>query len=372
MKKWFTAMLIIGVLVFGSVIGFNLFVNKKIEGFIANMPEAEFPVTAITITPKKWQSNLHAIGYVEPNLGGMLSNQVSGVISSINFKNGTQVKKNQLLMALNTDVEKADLKNSVVQLPATKAEYERMKTLYKSKSASKQSLDDSQSTYLALKASIVRLKATIARREIRAPFDGIVGIREVNLGQYIQAGSDVVRIENLSNMKIRFTIPQNQLAQISKGQKIKAYVDAYPNTPFVGEISAIEPSVFDLSGLIQVQADIPNIDNKLRSGMFAEADILLPELTQQIVIPRSAVTYTLYGDSVYVIETVNEEGKAIQRVKQKSIKVIEMNNGQVLISGGVKVGDKVVTSGQIRLSNKSKVKIAENDTLNPLTTIPKL
>jgi len=244
--------------------------------------------------------------------------------------------------------------------------------LYKSKSASKQSLDDSQSTYLALKASIVRLKATIGRREIRAPFDGIVGIREVNLGQYIQAGSDVVRIENLSNMKIRFTIPQNQLAQINKGQKIKAYVDAYPNTPFVGEISAIEPSVFDLSGLIQVQADIPNINDKLRSGMFAEADILLPELTQQIVIPRSAVTYTLYGDSVYVIETVNEEGKAIQRVKQKSIKVIEMSNGQVLINGGVKAGDTVVTSGQIRLSNKSKVKIAENDTLNPLTTIPKL
>jgi membrane fusion protein (multidrug efflux system) len=372
MKKWFTVMLIIGGLVFGSVIGFNLFVNQKISDFIANMPEPEFPVTAMIIKPQTWQSNLHAIGYVEPNQGGMLSNQVSGIVSKINFKNGTKVKKNQLLIALNTDVEKADLKQRVVQLPATKAEYERTKTLYKSKSASKQRLDESQSRYLALDASITSLKATIGRREIRAPFDGIVGLREVNLGQYIQVGSDVVRIENLNDMKIRFTIPQTQLPLISKGQAVKIYVDAYPNEPFAGSISAIEPAVFDQSGLVQIQANIPNTENKLRSGMFAEADILLPELKQQIVLPRSAMTYTLYGDSIYVIETLTENGKEVQRVSQRVVKIIERSDGQALISGDVKAGDKVVTSGQIRLSNKSKVKIAESNALVPPSTMSQL
>ena len=372
MKKWFIVMLILGGGVFGSVIGFNLFVNQKIEDFIANIPEAEFPVTAITVTPESWQPKLHAIGYVEPNQGGMLSNQVSGVVSSINFKNGSKVKKGQLLVALNSDVEKADLKNSVVQLPAIKAEYDRLKTLYKSKSTSKQKLDDSQSNYLALQASIASLKATIGRREIRAHFDGIVGLREVNLGQYIQMGSDVVRIENLNDMKVRFTIPQTQLAKIRQGQKVNAFVDAYPNQAFVGEISAIEPSVFDQSGLVQVEASIPNPDFKLRSGMFAEADVLLPELTQQIVLPRTAVTYTLYGDSIYVIETVNENGKEVQRVKQKVIKVLERSNGQALISGDIKAGDRVVTSGQIRLSNKSKVKVTDSQALTPMATMPKL
>ncbi|WP_298776380.1 efflux RND transporter periplasmic adaptor subunit [uncultured Shewanella sp.] len=372
MKKWFTVMLIIVVLVFGSVIGFNLFIKKKIATFIANMPEPEFPVTAMNVTPTTWQPKLHAIGYVEPNQGGTLSNQDAGVVSTINFENGAEVKKGQLLISLNTEVEKANLENSVVQLPAAKADYERNLALYKKNSVSKQDVDSSQSTYLALVASIESLKATISRREIRAPFDGIMGIREVNLGDYLSVGTDVVGIEDLSNMKIRFTIPQTQLSKVYVGQKINTFVDSYPKVPFSGTITAIEPAVFEQSGLIQVQAQIPNADNKLRNGMFAEVNILLPKMDNQIVLPRTAITYTLYGNSIYVINNKTEKGKTVQRVNQVDVQVLERTSGKALIKGKLKAGDKIVTSGQVRLSNNSKVKVTESAALPTPTTMPQL
>ncbi|MCL1126915.1 efflux RND transporter periplasmic adaptor subunit [Shewanella surugensis] len=372
MKKWFLVMIIIALLVFGSVIGFNLFIKQKIASFIANMPEAEFPVTAISVKPTTWQPNLHAIGYVEPNQGGTLSNQDAGVVASINFENGAAVKKGQLLLSLNTGVEKANLDNSVVQLPAAKADYERNLALYKQNSVSKQDVDTSQSTYLALIASIESLKATISRREIRAPFDGVMGIREVNLGDYLSVGTDIVGIEDLTDMKIRFTIPQTQLSKVFVGQKINTFVDSYPKIPFSGTITAIEPAVFEQSGLIQIQAKIPNADNKLRNGMFAEVDILLPIMKNQIVLPRTAITYTLYGNSIYLIENKKEKNETIQRVNQIDVQVLERSGGKALITGKLKAGDRIVTSGQVRLSNNSKVKVTESEALPTPVTMPQL
>ncbi|MCL1078529.1 efflux RND transporter periplasmic adaptor subunit [Parashewanella spongiae] len=372
MKKWIVTMLIIAVAAFGSVIGFNYFVKGKIADAIANLPEAEFPVTTQTIELTNWQPVISAIGFVEPLQGVTLANELSGTVASIEFENGSKVEKGQILLQLNTQVEKANLTSKQVQLPAAEADYKRLLKLYRQKSVSKQDLDNAEAKYLALKADITSLKATIERKIIRAPFSGLIGISDIHLGQFLQAGTEIVRLENITTMKIRFTVTQTQLPKIALGQDISVFVDAYPEKPFSGKISAIEPAVFYQSGLIQVQAEIPNHQAMLRSGMFSKVNVQLPMLTNQMVLPQTAINFSLYGNTVYFVAATQENGKTIHRVKQNNVNVLARKGSQVLISGGVKKGDRIVTTGQIRLSNHSKVKIVDDKTITPPATLPKL
>ncbi|MBW3697708.1 efflux RND transporter periplasmic adaptor subunit [Vibrio sp. T187] len=368
MKKWTFFMLLIAVVLFGSVIGFNMFKQQKIAEYMANLPEPEFPVTVTEVQPVDWVPVIEAIGFIEPNQGVTVANETSGVIDQIAFDSGTQVEKDQPLVLLDSDVEKANLKSTQARLPAAEAKYKRYKGLYKKGSISKESYDEAEANFFSLSADIESLKASIARREIKAPFSGVVGIRNVYLGQYLQAGTDIVRLEDTSVMRLRFTVSQNDISRINVGQAIDIYVDAYPEIPFQGSISAIEPAVSVQSGLIQVQADIPNNDGKLRSGMFARANIILPKMANQVTLPQTAITFTLYGDNVYIIS--EEDG--VKRVKQHVVKVGERAKDQAHILEGVKAGDIVVTSGQVRLSNDAKVKIVESDAINPPSETPKL
>ncbi|WP_367987625.1 efflux RND transporter periplasmic adaptor subunit [Vibrio sp. NTOU-M3] len=368
MKKWTFFMLLIAVLLFGSVIGFNLFKQQKIAEYMANRPEPEFPVTVTEVKPVDWVPVIEAIGFIEPNQGVTIANETSGVIDEIAFESGTQVKEGQPLVMLDSQVEKANLKSAKAKLPAAEAKYKRYKGLFKKGSISKEAYDEAEANYFSLKADIESLNASIDRREIKAPFSGVIGIRNVYLGQYLQAGSDIVRLEDTSVMRLRFTVPQNDISRISLGQSVDIFVDAYPQSPFKGSIAAIEPAVNVQSGLIQVQADIPNSDGKLRSGMFARANIILPKLENQVTLPQTAITFTLYGDNVYIIS--EEDG--VQRVKQQVVKVGERTKDIAHILDGVKVGDQVVTTGQVRLSNHAKVRIVESDATTPPAETPML
>ncbi|KLV07835.1 membrane protein [Photobacterium aquae] len=368
MKKWIV-MLLIAVLLFGSVIGFNLFKQKKIAEYMANMPEPEFPVTTTAVQPENWVPAIEAIGFIEPNQGVTITTEVAGVIKRIDFESGTTVKADQPLVTLDSDVEIANLKSSQARLPAAKAKYERYRGLFKKGSISKEAYDDAEASYFSLSADIESLKATIDRRTIKAPFDGAVGLRNVYLGEYIQPGTDIVRLEDTSLMRLRFTIPQTDISEIHLGQEVEIFVDAYPQIPFSGKISAIEPAVNFQSGLVQVQADIPNSDGVLRSGMFARAHIILPTLKDQIILPQTAITYTLYGDNVYL---VSKDEKGDLRVKQSVVKVGERKGSTAHILEGVKAGDTVVTSGQVRLSNHAKVRVVESSALKVPAETPML
>ncbi|NNN46214.1 MULTISPECIES: efflux RND transporter periplasmic adaptor subunit [Vibrio] len=368
MKKWTFFMLLIVVLLFGSVIGFNLFKQQKIAEYMANRPEAEFPVTVTTVNSVDWVPVIEAIGFIEPNQGVTLTTETSGVIDRILFDSGTQVEENQPLLLLDSEVEKANLKSSQARLPAAKAKYERYKGLFSKGSISQEAFDEAEANYYSLSADIESLKATIARREIKAPFAGVVGIRNVYLGQYLQPGTDIVRLEDTSVMRLRFTVPQTDISRISMDQEVDIFVDSYPNRSFKGSISAIEPAVSVQSGLIQVQADIPNSEGKLRSGMFARANIILPKLAEQVTLPQTAITFTLYGDNVFVIT----EQDGVKRVEQRVVKVGERKKDIAHILEGVKAGDIVVTSGQVRLSNGVKVRIVESDATTPPAETPML
>lgn len=369
MKKWFAVMFVISLVLFGSVISFNMFKQYKIDQYLANKPEPEFPVTVTRIKDSNWTPSISSIGFIEPKQGVTLTTQTNGVIISIGFESGQEVKKDQVLVSLDSKVEKANLASSQAKLPAAKAKFERYQDLLKKGSISKESLDEAEANYLSAKADVESLKASVERRSIKAPFSGIVGIRNVFLGQYLQPGTEIVRLEDIATMRLRFTVPQRDIAKIELGQKINIQVDSYKNVPFEGQITAIEPAVNYQSGLIQVQADIPNNHGQLRSGMFARAKVILPTLKDQIVIPQTAIAYTLYGDTVYVVK---KDDKGDLRAYQRVVKTGNRQGDQVHILEGLAINEKIVTSGQIRLSNKVKVKEVINDALNTPAVTPEL
>ena len=365
MKKWIAAAILLAILVFGSVIGFNTFKNIKIKEYLANRPIPEFPVTSTTVGLDSWTPHLRAIGFIEPIQGVNIANEVAGKIVKINFKSGQKLKAGDPIIYLDAEVEKANLKAAKGRISAVKGNYKRMSSLFKKGSVSQGQVDDAEAELLALQGQIESYQATISRREIRAPFDGITGLRNVFMGEYLGTGSDIVRLEDVSRMRIRFTIPQNDLNKIYIGQPMDIFVDAEPNTTFKGTISAIEPAVNFQSGVIQVQAEVPNTDQKLRSGMFAKANIIQPTLQKQIIIAETAINYTLYGETVYLLtEHKGKDGKDFLQAEQRIVSLGKSKDGSAHVLKGLNEGDVIVTSGQVRLSNGAHVKIIESDILS--------
>lgn len=359
-------MLFIALALFGSVIGFNVFKQQKIAEYMANRPEPEYPVTIEKAVASDWTPHIEAIGFIEPLQGVTLTSETSGIITSINFASGAKVSAGDKLVILDSEVEKANLQSAEARFPAAEAKFNRYSGLYKKGAISQEGFDEAKASYLSLKADIAGLQATIDRREITAPFSGVIGIRGVNLGEYLQAGSRIARLEDISVMRMRFTVSQNDISRIRLGQQVKIKVDSYPNRSFAGSISAIEPAINFQSGLLQVQADIPNAQGILRSGMFARAQVVLPKLSEQVILPQVAITYTLYGDSVFVLDPETS------RVSQRVVKVGERILDKVQILDGIAPGETVVTTGQVRLSNLAKVKIVSSDATASPTELPML
>jgi len=373
MKKWTAVMILIVVLLFGSVIAYNFYKQKKMAEFLANRPPPEFPVTAMMVKGASWTPGINSIGFVEPNHGVSLAAELSGKVAAINFESGQRIELNQVLVELDQSVEQANLDSAEGKLPFTKATFERMKKLVDKGNVSKEDFDKSQSDYQELLAQIEGLKATIERHNIIAPFSGTAGISNIHLGQYLQPGDKITRLEDTSLMRIRFTIAQSDISRISVGQKINIMVDAFPETPFSGEVTAVDSFVNPLSGVLQVQASIPNNTGQLRSGMYARIMIVLPTEEKQIVLPETAVSFALYGESIFIIEEAKDKtGQLYKKVKQVVVKVSSRMGNKVKISSGIKSGDQIVTSGQVKLSNGSRVKIVKSDTLNTPAQLPKL
>ncbi len=361
MKKWIAAMLLLALALFGSVIGFDLFKQTKIAEFMANRPVPKLPVEVTQVQTRQWQPRIASIGLIEPRQGVMISTSVSGLVTKIHFNSGDDVKKGQLLVELDSGVERANLTTARSRLPAVQSSYERNQKLYQRKTVSKKALDDAQAEFLALQAEIESLKAVIQRREIRAPFSGVVGLREVHLGAYLKAGAEITQLESLQSMLIRFIIPQKNMAQLAIGMAVDISNDAYPERRFNGRISAIDSTVSRDSGVIHVQAQIPNSDQLLRAGMYASVEILQSKVADALVIPTRAINFSLYGEQVYVLVESQQDGQTLLTVEQRSIKVVERQGEWSLIGAGLKATDRVVTSGQVRLRNGAQVKLVDTD-----------
>jgi membrane fusion protein (multidrug efflux system) len=372
MKKWMIIMLTGSLILFGGVFGFYAFKQNMIAKYIANMPVPALPVTHLTVESATWIPTIEAIGFIEPDQGVTLSNSESGLVSKIYFESGQRVEQGDLVMQLDQSVETANLESAKARLESTRNTLSRLRNLQKNSLASKENLDQAEADYRVLQSQIDSYQASIERRAIRAPFSGIMGIRQVQLGQFLQSGSDVARLENIDIMRLRFIIGERDFANVQLGMPVTVSVDAYPSRKFNGEISAIEPAIEYNSGVVQLQSSLPNSDGLLRSGMYGEVSIGLAPLADQVVIPQGAINFTLYGESVYVIHKQKQEnGEEWEVADEISVQVAERRGNQALITSGIKAGDMIVTSGQLKLGNGTRVKLVENDILNPPAELPR-
>jgi membrane fusion protein (multidrug efflux system) len=375
MKKWMFWMLVVATLLFGSVFGFYQFKQVMMRDFMASMPVPSVPVTAMTVAASDWVPMIHAIGFIEPENGVTLSTAEAGVVSEIKFSSGQQVEQGELLVKLDSGKEAADLRSAQSRLTSVRAESERQAKLARDSLVTQSVADAAAADYQSLRAQIDSLNASIERREIRAPFSGVTGINLVQLGQYLQTGTEVVRLDDIHHMKIRFIISEKNYPKVSVGMAVDITVSAYPGRVFAGKINAIDPAIDYKSGVVQLQAVIPNDELLLRAGMYAEVNIRQPTLTQQVVIPQRAITFALYGETVYVLDSTpsKQDGQPATSVaRQVTVKVAERRDSLALISEGLKPGEVVVTSGQLKLANGTQVKVVADDTLAPPEKMPRL
>ena len=330
-------------------------------------PAAEGPaidVAATAVAEIDWQEKISSIGVAEAVQGVDVSGSEAGVVAEILFDSGSEVKVGEPLVRLDSSKEQADLKATQAQIPAAEADLKRKRQLVKERVVSQSDLDDAQSKYDSLNAQSISLTATIDRRIMTAPFGGVLGIRKVNLGQYLHPGDLIASLQDLSVMRMRFLVGQKDFAKIKLGQDIDARFDAYPSEVFKGRITAIEPSVKYTSGIIPIQAEIPNSDMKLLPGMYASLDVLLPDHGKKIVVPQSAVTFNLYGETAYVVD---QQSMTVQQV---TVRTGPRRDNIVVIESGLKAGDMVVVAGQLKLSNGTKVNVVEGQALPEMTQVP--
>ena len=336
MRIWKIAVPLVVVALFAAAIGWCWFVQMKTKEYLANMKQPPSPVVTKTVKKEKWQEVISAIGYIEPNQGIDISSESSGSIMELFFDSGDVVKQGQILVQVNDSVERANYESSKAQVEAAKKKYVRYSTLFNKGNISQQDLDNALADYEALSADVDAIKAKLDKLQIKAPFSGKLGIRNVYVGQYLQPGSKIAHLEDNSQVKVRFTIPQNDVQKIKLDEEVSITVDSYPGEVFQGKITAIEVVMNYESGLIQVQGTIPNPQSKLITGMYVKVNVILPEEEMQIAVPKTAVAYNLYGTSVYRVKT-NDKGEKVSELVNVKINDISFSDRTIRILGK---GDK--------------------------------
>jgi membrane fusion protein (multidrug efflux system) len=330
-------------------------------GFFKSPPIA---VTTTVASQSEWQPTLDTIGTVTAINGVTVSTDLAGIVDKIAFTSGTVVKAGDLLVHLNTDQEQAQLEQAQAQLSLAQLTLNRDRDLLAKRTISQQDYDTAEATYRQNQASVDQFRALIARKTLRAPFDGVIGIRQVNLGQYLNTGDAVVSLQSFDPIYVNFTLPQQDLSKLAVGQQVDIRLDAYADAVFPGQINAVNSMVDQATRNVQVQATLQNGEQKLRPGMFAKVSVILPQREQVIALPVSSVHYAPYGDSVFVVgDDKDEDGKPIKSVKEQFVKLGTARGDLVAVVSGVKPGDEVVTSGVFRL--KSGAAIIINNKVQP-------
>jgi len=363
------ATLIAIVLLIVIFVTLGYFKVQQFMGFAA-MAKAGFfktPPVAVTTTvaaQSEWQPTLDTIGTVTAINGVTVSTDLAGIVDKLAFTSGTVVKAGDLLVHLNTDQEQAQLEQAQAQLTLAQLTLNRDRDLLAKRTISQQEYDTAEATYRQNQATVDQFRALIARKTLRAPFDGVVGIRQVNLGQYLNTGDAVVTLQSFDPIYVNFTLPQQDLSKLAVGQQVDVRLDAYVDAIFPGQINAVNSMVDQATRNVQVQATLQNAEQKLRPGMFAKVSVILPQREQVIALPVSSVHYAPYGDSVFIVgDDKDEDGKPIKSVKEQFVKLGTARGDLIAIVSGVKPGDEVVTAGVFRL--KSGAAVIINNKVQP-------
>ncbi len=323
------------------------------------------PITAATAEVAAVPKFLSGIGTLQAVRQVTVAPEVGGMITGIMFEPGAMVKEGDPLVQLNDAPERGDLANYQAQLRVAAANLERDKMLSARDFQSRQVVDQQQSLHDQAMADIEKTQAQIAQKLVRAPFSGQLGVRQVNVGAYLNPGGAIVTLTDLSQLWANFTLPEQVAGQVKIGQEAELRADAYPGRVFKAKITAIEPQISQQTRTLLVQATLDNPDHALLPGMFANVAVVMPEAPKLVVVPETAVDYSLYGDSVFLVreDGKDDKGQPVLRVTRAFVKTGDHFDGKVAILSGLNGGDRVAASGQLRLNNGTQVVITPGDAL---------
>jgi multidrug efflux system membrane fusion protein len=359
MTRWFIIVgLLLAVLV-GALVGFNAFRNKMITQFFANNKPPPVSVSVAEAKIEVIPNLLTAVGDLAAVHQVNVTSDVSGRITDIMFTAGSAVKAGSPLVQLFDGPEQGDLASFKALATGAQLSLDRAKQLAARQFGPQSTVDAAQATYDQANAGIAKTEALISQKLVRAPFDGELGVRHVEVGQFLTAGTQIVSLTDLSELYANFTVTEKGSAQLKVGQTVRVAVDAYPGRTFEGKITAIEPQISTDTRNIRVQATIANPDHILKPGMFATTTVVLPDKPAVVTVPETAVDYTLYGDSVFLITEKKEvDGKTSLSAVRTFIRTGNRITGRAEILSGLKPGDRVVAVGQLKLQSGAAVAIS--------------
>ncbi len=364
-------MLLMLAVVLGLLAGLGFIKFRQIQTAIAQNSHFQMPATAVTTVVARretWPSTLNVIGTAEAIQGVTVSADLPGTVERINFESGKAVHQGDVLVELDIRQERAQLAAAEAQRDLAQINYKRTQELVKQGVIAQTEYDNTTAQQKATEAQVGEIRATIERKTVRAPFSGILGIRQINLGQYLAAGQAIVPLQALNPIYVNFGVPQQTTAQVGViGRRLRVTTDNLPGVQFSGRVTAVDSVVNESTRNVQVQATLANPDGKLRPGMFVQVEAGLGASREVIPLPASAINYSPYGDSVFVVEDMKDPkdpaAKPYRGVRQQFIKVEGSRGDQVGVISGLNPGEEIVSSGAFKLRNGAPVQV--NNTVQP-------
>jgi membrane fusion protein (multidrug efflux system) len=359
-------MIIILAAVFGSTFYFlGIALPELITTSIQNQPRPPVTVSTATVNTESWQPFFDAVGDVEAAQEIVVTTEVEGTIKEIAFRSGAEVASGDLLVELDTEVDRAELTGLRASAQLAQTNFDRDEKLLKRNVSSASDYETSRAELANARAAVAAKEAVIRKKRIVAPFDGVLGIRRVSLGEYLNPGTEIVTLQALDPAFVNFSLPERALDQVGEGQVVQARVSSYPDRVFTGSVTAIDPRVDEQTRNFTVQANFDNADKTLRPGMFADVRLLTGEPVEVVTVPRTAVETKLYGTSVFlVVAAQNEGGDDALTVERRYVETGLERENTMEITSGLVPGDKVVTAGQLKLQNGSRVTVDNSVELN--------
>lgn len=358
-------MLLLVALVFGGIYGFQQFRNQMISKAIRGGGIPPQAVSTLVVEPSEWQLTVQAVGNLRAAQATNLATEVSGIIDKIHFKSGDTVKAGAVLLELNADPLKAQLGQLKASAELAQQNLNRDRAQLKIQAVSQATVDADLATLKGAQALVNQQEALIAQKTLVAPFAGKLGIRQVDLGEFLPAGTNVVSLQKLDPMYLDFTVPQTELALIKIGESITLKTDAIPNKTFTGKVQAIEPQVNTATRNITVRAEVANPSGELLPGLFATARVNQGGVQNYLTLPSTAIAFNPYGSTVFVVNEggKDESGKPKLTVEQRVVTTGATRGDQIAVLTGIKAGETIVTAGQLKLRNGSPVFI--NNQIQP-------
>jgi len=362
MKTKITLSVFAVFVVIATLAGVKALQIRKLMSTAKTMVVPPETVSSVMAREEKWRDTLSAVGSISAVQGVMVTAEIPGTVREIAFESGAVVAKDDLLVKLDTSSEEAQLRALEAQSELARTNLARMQSLRSENTVSQSELDQAETSLKQFVANADNIRAVIAKKVIRAPFAGRLGIREVNTGQYLEAGKPIVSLQSLAPLYGDFSMPQQELARLKTGLAVRLSTDTYPDKVFDGVLTAINPDLDPVTRSLRLQATFANADGLLRPGMFARMEVVFPEEQTVLVIPATSTMRAPYGDSVFVIES-NTNGSGGLVVRQQFVQVSGAKGDYVSVTSGLKPGDRVVGAGLFKLRNGMSV--VENNSLTP-------